>query len=106
MDKEKQLKLMKIIAQKFSGLKELRERKQTRLYLFYGLVFKRYFDEALSALTLYRSRRYWYQVNQNLEQNRDNEFEQLRTSDAWIKTQKISRCTYKITANTKISRKI
>lgn len=88
VDKEKQLKLMKIIAQKFSGLKELRERKQTRLYLFYGLVFKRYFDEALSALTLYRSRRYWYQVNQNLEQNRDNEFEQLRTSDAWIKTQK------------------
>ncbi|WP_058612723.1 CDP-glycerol glycerophosphotransferase family protein [Mammaliicoccus sciuri] len=50
---------------------------------------KSYFDEALQALTLYRSRRYWYNSNEKYSNEFNGEEINIRDTKAWKKTQKL-----------------
>ncbi|MEX6012884.1 CDP-glycerol glycerophosphotransferase family protein [Mammaliicoccus sciuri] len=64
-------------------------KENTPLYLFYSLTMKSYFDEALQALTLYRSRRYWYNSNEKYSNEFKGEEINIRDTKAWKKTQKL-----------------
>jgi hypothetical protein len=86
--KAKQMVLMKLINKKLKHLTELCNKEKTQLYLFYRLVFNEYYEEALKSLMLYRSRRYWYHINFQLNQKLESENYDVRKSIAWIKTQK------------------
>lgn len=86
--KAKQMLLMKLINKKLKHLTELCNKEKTQLYLFYRLVFNEYYEEALKSLMLYRSRRYWYHINFQLNQKLESENYDVRKSIAWIKTQK------------------
>lgn len=67
----------------------LTRRENTPLYLFYALTMKGYYDEAINALTLFRSRRYWYNNYNNYVKLLGHEGENIRLSDEWRKTQKL-----------------
>lgn len=87
--KSKQLELLDLINKKLKNIKLLQQKNSTDLYIIYRLVFNNYYDEALSALTLYRSRRYWYHIEKEMEKNLDDHYFDIRQTAAWKKTQKL-----------------
>lgn len=86
--KNKQLKLIKLINQRFKNMELLKQRLNTNLYLFYRLIFKEYYEEALSALMLYRSRRYWYHIEKEMHKKINDDDFDIRKTETWQKTQK------------------
>jgi len=87
--KSVKFELLQKIKERFSGFYLLRSKENTPLYLFYSLTMKSYFDEALQALTLYRSRRYWYNSNEKYSNEFNGEEINIRDTKAWKKTQKL-----------------
>ncbi|MEB7392522.1 CDP-glycerol glycerophosphotransferase family protein [Mammaliicoccus sciuri] len=87
--KSVKFELLQKIKERFSGFYLLRSKENTPLYLFYSLTMKSYFDEALQALTLYRSRRYWYNSNEKYSNEFKGEEINIRDTKAWKKTQKL-----------------
>src|SRR5699024_6746598 len=86
--KDKQIRSLKLINQTFNNIKSLQLRNHTNLHLVYRLIFKNYYDEALSTLTLYRSKRYWYHIEKEMnEKIKDTNFD-IRQTAAWKNTQK------------------
>ncbi|GGB87191.1 CDP-glycerol glycerophosphotransferase family protein [Staphylococcus nepalensis] len=96
--KNKQLEYMYLIKEKFKTYKSLTNRKNTPLYLFYGLIFNEYYDEALTSLMLYRSRRYWYHIEQQMTKEIEDTSFNVRSSRAWRKTQKFRNARLKCRA--------
>lgn len=88
IDKNTQIRLLILINQKFNNIKLLQLRKHTNLHLVYRLVFKNYYDEALSALTLYRSKRYWYYIEKEMADKLGNVDFDVKETKAWKDTQK------------------
>lgn len=88
INKDKQIKIMHLINNKFKKFNDLRRRENTSLYLFYGLINSEYYEEALTSLMLYRSRRYWYHVEQDMRKELKNSVYDVRSTVAWKKTQK------------------
>ncbi|WP_436871592.1 CDP-glycerol glycerophosphotransferase family protein [Mammaliicoccus sciuri] len=87
--KSVKFELLQKIKERFNGFYSLRSKENTPLYLFYSLTMKSYFDEALQALTLYRSRRYWYNSNEKYSKEFNSEDINIRDTKAWKKTQKL-----------------
>ncbi|MBB2508710.1 hypothetical protein G5S33_02140 [Staphylococcus cohnii subsp. cohnii] len=85
--KDKQMEFLYLINKKFENYKEISKKKNSPLYLFYGLVINEYYDEALTSLMLYRSRRYWYHIEQQMIQEIGDTSFDIRKSNAWTKTQ-------------------
>ncbi|SCU15372.1 CDP-glycerol:poly(glycerophosphate) glycerophosphotransferase [Staphylococcus xylosus] len=89
VDKDKQFELLNLFRKKLQNFPLIRQRKYTNLYLFYNLVNKGYLEEAIKSLELYRSRRYWYHVSKNMEESMKREPSNIRTTKAWLTTQKL-----------------
>lgn len=56
--------------------------------LFFGLVKKGYFDEALKEVAIFKSYSYWNNIEKDIENKYSVEFVDIRNSIAWKKTQK------------------
>ncbi|OEK87047.1 CDP-glycerol glycerophosphotransferase family protein [Staphylococcus xylosus] len=89
IEKDKQLELLNLFRKKLQSFPLIRQRKYTNLYLFYNLVNKGYLEEAIKSLELYRSRRYWYHVSKSMEESMKREPSNIRTTKAWLTTQKL-----------------
>lgn len=89
VEKEKQLELLELLKKRLESFYQIRQRKYTTLYLFYSLVSKSYYEEAMSSLTLYRSRRYWYHIGEKMDESMKNNPIDVRETKAWITTQKL-----------------
>ncbi len=87
--KKIKLALLQRIRTRFIEFDLLTSKEHTPLYLIYSLTMKSYFDEALQALTLYRSRRYWYNSNEKYSNEFNGEEINIRDTKAWKKTQKL-----------------
>lgn len=89
ISKDQQLKLLRLMNLKLKNIKGLQLKEKTNLHLFYRLIFKKYYDEALAALILFRSRRYWYHtLNRMKNILGDIDFD-IRQTEDWKKTQKL-----------------
>lgn len=89
LSKDKQLKLMKLMNLKLKNIKGLQLKESTNLHLIYRLIFEKYYDEALAALILFRSRRYWFHnLNKMKSIVGDINFD-ISQMEAWKKTQKL-----------------
>ena len=89
IEREKQFELLELFQKKLHYFHQIRQRKYTPLYLFYNLADKGYYQEALLSLTLYRSRRYWYHIGNDLELSMKDESSDIRNTKAWITTQSL-----------------
>lgn len=89
ISKDKQLKLLKLMDLKLKNINGLQLKERTNLHLFYRLVFREYYDEALEALVLYRSRRYWYHTRNKMKDILGDVTFDISQTDAWKKTQKL-----------------
>lgn len=89
ISKDQQLKLLKLMNLKLKNIKGLQLKEKTNLHLVYRLIFEKYYDEALAALILFRSRRYWYHtLNRMKSILGDIDFD-ISQMEAWKKTQKL-----------------
>lgn len=87
INKSTQHDLLKSINNSFNKFYLLRRREYTPIYLFYTLVMKSYYDEALNSLSLYRSRRYWYHIYNKYSSEFLDREENIKNTEAWKKTQ-------------------
>ncbi|MGW7979112.1 CDP-glycerol glycerophosphotransferase family protein [Staphylococcus xylosus] len=89
ISKDKQLKLLKLMNLKLKNIKGLQLKESTNLHLIYRLIFEKYYDEALTALILFRSRRYWYHTLNKMKSILGDHNFDLSQMEAWKKTQKL-----------------
>ncbi|MCD8893273.1 CDP-glycerol glycerophosphotransferase family protein [Mammaliicoccus sciuri] len=87
--KKIKLALLKRIRTRFSEFDLLTSKEHTPLYLIYSLTMKSYYEEAIQALTLYRSEKYWRETYEKYAYELGFEDDNVRETDAWKKTQRL-----------------
>ncbi|RIL50285.1 CDP-glycerol--glycerophosphate glycerophosphotransferase [Mammaliicoccus fleurettii] len=89
INKKLKLALLQRIRTRFSEFDLLTCEEHTPLYLIYSLAMKSYYEEAIQALTLYRSEKYWREIYEKYENELEFGDENVRETDAWKKTQRL-----------------